>query len=173
MHNLSCYERNRVYLNLPNGKFVEMGWLTGTDDEGDSRGIVAADLDRDGRPDLLLRQVGGGPFKIFMNRLPKRSYLTVRLAGEKANRLGLGARLTAEAGGHVLHREMWASNTFWGQGPAEVMFGLGDAKKVDKLTIVWPSGDKEGTTQVLTDLAVDRVITITEGSSEVASLPKR
>ncbi len=167
--NLSCYERNRVYASaLPqDGRFVEVSWLTGADDEGDSRGIVGADLDNDGMPDLVLAQIGGGALKIFQNHYPKASWLKVSLRGVRSNSLGIGARLTAEVGGRSLRRDLTASNTMWAQAPAQVLFGLGDAKKVDRLTIRWPSGEE----QVLTDLAVNRHVEIREGDDHAADFP--
>ena len=167
--NLSSYERNRVYANArpASDRFVEVSWLTGADDEGDSRGIVAADLDNDGMPELVLAQIGGGALKIFHNRYPKTSYLKVSLRGVQSNSLGLGARLTAEIGGRSLRRDLTASNTMWAQGPAQVLFGLGDAKKVDRLTVRWPSG----LTQVFPDVAVNRHVELREGDDRVPDFP--
>jgi hypothetical protein len=48
-----------------------------------------------------------------------------------------------------------------------VHFGLGDATKVDQLTITWPSG----LVQELADVAADRHIRVQEGDGQVATLP--
>ena len=45
--------------------------------------------------------------------------------------------------------------------PCRVHFGLGDATKIDRLTIRWPSGAE----QTLDDLAADRHVVITEGQT--------
>ena len=160
--NLSAYERNRVYWNRHDGGFVDISYLTGADSDGDSRGVVAADLDNDGRPDLLVRQSGGGPLRIYMNQFPKKNFLKVNLRGERSNRFGLGARLTAEIGPRRLVREMQAPNTFWGQSPAQVLFGLDEASCVDRLTIEWPSG----AVQVLEGLAANQHIEVREQRSD-------
>ena len=164
--NLSCYERNRVYANVGGSRCLDVSWLTGADDDGDSRGAIGADLAGDGMPDVVLTQIGGGPLKIYLNRYPKTSWLQVSLRGVDSNSLGLGARLEAEVSGRVLRRDLWSADTYWAQGPAQVLFGLGDAKKVDRLTIRWPSGK----TQVLKDLAVDRHVRIVEGKDEVQEI---
>jgi len=158
-HNLSCYERDRVFLNVKGQDFLEISHLTGADHEGDGRAVVAADFRNVGMQDLLLRQVGGGPLLLFENRLPPRPYLTVSLRGRTSNRQGIGARLTAVAGGQTQTRELFPANGFNSQSPARVHFGLGDADTVDTLTIRWPSGK----VQVLKDVKAKRHIVVDEG----------
>jgi hypothetical protein len=157
-HNLSAYERNRVYLNAGGGKFVEVSHLTGADSDGDGRAVVAADLRNVGRPDLLVRQAGGGPLFLYENRLPDKRWLTVSLRGDKSNRRGIGARLTAEVNGRKLVRELFPANGFLSQSPAHVQFGLDAAAVVDRLTVRWPSGK----VQVFEKLAADRHIVLDE-----------
>jgi hypothetical protein len=165
-HNLSAFERNRVYLNAGGGSFVEVSHLSGADSDGDGRGVVAADFHGTGRLDLLVRQAGGGVLILYENRLPQRHYLQVSLKGEGGNRKGIGARLTAVVNGKPIVRELYPSNSFASQSPALVHFGLGDHAKVEKLTIRWPSGQE----QVLTDVAGDRHIEVSEGVTGPAAV---
>jgi enediyne biosynthesis protein E4 len=105
-----------------------------------------------------VRQTGGGSLLMFENRLPKANWLEVSLAGKKSNRLGIGARVTAEFSGQKIVRELYPHNTFRSQAPARVQFGLGKAPKVDRLTIRWPSG----LVQELTEVAANRRLRIEE-----------
>ena len=123
--------------------------------------MVAGDFRNDGRLDLVVRQVGGGPVLLFENQFPKAHYLTVSLRGTASNRLGIGARLTATVSGRELTRELYPHNSFRSQMPSRVHFGLGDATRIDRLTIRWPSG----AVQTLDDLAADRHVVITEGKT--------
>ena len=123
------------------------------------RSAVAADFRNTGLPDVIVRQVGGGPLLLYENHFPQAHYLTVSLRGDKSNRRGLGARLTAEVGGRKVVRELYTANTYSSQTPPQVLFGLAKDAKVDKLTIRWPSGK----VQELTDLAADRHVVIDEG----------
>jgi hypothetical protein len=157
-HNLSAYERKRAFLNVRGKGFLDISFLTGADSDGDGRSVVAGDFRNDGRLDLVVRQVGGGPVLLFENRFPKAHYLTVSLRGRASNRLGIGARLTASVSGHDLTRELYPQNTFHSQMPSRVHFGLGDAGRLDRLTVRWPSG----TVQTFDDLAADRHVVITE-----------
>jgi hypothetical protein len=157
-HNLSCYERNRVYLNVKGEHFLEISHLTGADSDGDGRAVVAADLRNTGTLDLVVRQAGGGPLLLFENRMPPRHYLTVSLRGRQSNRQGIGARLTAVVKGQALVRELYPANGYFSQAPNVVHFGLGDAAGVDRLTIRWPSGK----VQVLENLEGGRHVVIDE-----------
>src|SRR5438477_13084440 len=76
-HNLSSYERNRCYLNVRGQNFLDVSFLSGADNDGDGRSVVAADFRNDGRMDLLVRQVSGGAVLLYENRFPPRHYLKV------------------------------------------------------------------------------------------------
>jgi hypothetical protein len=163
-HNLSAYERKRVYFNVPGPEggrdFLDVSHLSGADNDGDGRSVVAADFRNNGKQDLVVRQTGGGALLLYENNLPTGNYLKVSLRGRKSNRLGIGARLTARVRGQNVVREMYPFNSFQSQMPNLVHFGLGKAPTVKQLTILWPSGQK----QVLTGLAGNRHIVVTEGA---------
>jgi hypothetical protein len=165
-HNLSGFERNRAFLNLAPGRFADMSFLTGTDSDGDGRSVFGADIDGDGMQDLIVRQASIAPLLVFQNKFPKRHYLRVSLRGTKSNGLGVGARITAEVAGRRLVRELFPANTYMSQQPCEVHFGLGDATKIDRLTIRWPSG----LVQELSDVAADQFVRITEGVAIVTKV---
>jgi hypothetical protein len=165
-HNLSSYERKRVFVNVQGRDFVDVSFLTGADSDGDGRSVVAADFRNTGQLDLVVRQVGGGAVLLFENQFPRRHSLTVSLRGRTSNRAGIGARLEAEVAGRRMVRELFPLNSYRSQMPALVHFGLGDADHVDRLTIRWPSG----TVQELTEVAGDRHIVIDEGLTGPAAV---
>jgi hypothetical protein len=118
-----------------------------------------ADAAASGQQDIVVRKSGGGPLTSYENQLPPRHDLEVTLRGRQSNRLGIGARLVAETAAGKLTRELYPVNSYFSQMPARVHFGLGDAARVDRLTIRWPSGQ----VQVLDGLAADRHVVIEEG----------
>lgn len=156
--NLSAYERNGVFLNGTDGTFQDISFVSGADSDGDGRTAVAWDITGDGMPELFVRQAGGGPLLIFENRFPEANWLKVSLRGTKSNYFGIGSKLVCEAGGKRICRELYPLVNFLSQAPAMVHLGLGDARKVDRLTIRWPSG----TVQELIDLDVNRHLLIRE-----------
>jgi hypothetical protein len=164
--NLSAYERKRAFLNVKGQEFLDISHLTGADNDGDGRAVVAADFRNVGMLDLIVRQIGGGPLLLYENRLPRKHYLKVSLRGRTSNRLGIGARLTAIVKGQQLVRELYPANSFLSQAPNLVHFGLANARVVDCLTIRWPSGK----VQVLKDLKGDRHIVVDEGKEGAAAV---
>ena len=177
-HNLSADERKRVYLNVkgPDGQrnFLDVSGVSGADNDGDGRCVVAGDFRHTGQLDVVLRQSGGGPVRVYENHFPRRHYLEVSLRGtmkeyepgRRSNPLGIGSRLVAVVNGQQLVRELYPLNSFHSEMPNIVHFGLGDAGRVEKLTIYWPSGLK----QELTDLEGDRQIVVEEGRDAVETV---
>ena len=161
--NLSSYERNRAYINVDGKGFLEISHMSAADVDGDSRAILALDIFEPGQMDLVLRQVGGGAVKIFRNQFPKANYLKVSLDGIKRNSLGIGSRLIAHVGDRKIVRDLYPINTYQSQQPTWVHFGLGQAEKIDRLEIQWPSG----VVQELKDIDVNRHILIVEESDEI------
>ncbi|MEM8931018.1 MAG: CRTAC1 family protein [Acidobacteriota bacterium] len=128
------------------------------------RGLVAADLDRDGDLDLLATQ-NGDPLRVWTNRVADgRSSLTVRLEGRQSNSHGYGARLVLGSGkgetAEVQVREMLAASSYLSQGPPEIVFAW-PATGPRTLHVEWPSGTVDRVT-------VDRSgrIEVVEGSTE-------
>jgi enediyne biosynthesis protein E4 len=160
---LSGFERNRIFLNVQGREFFEISGLTLADSAADGRGTVAADLTNDGMEDVLVRHVGGLPIALYENRFPKTSWLRITLRGVQSNREGIGARLVAVSNGRQLVRELFPNNGFMGQNAAHVHFGLGNATKLDQLTIRWPSG----AVQEFKDLEINRHVRFTEKSSDI------
>ena len=165
-HNLSAFERTRVWLNLRGQNFLDVSYLSGADNDGDGRAVVAADFRNIGRLDVVVRKFGGGAFQLYENDFPQKHYLKVSLRGTRSNRQGVGARLVAQVADQPLVREMYPANSYRSQAPNIVHFGLGDRDRVDRLTIRWPSGEE----QVLTNLAADRHIVVEEGRSGDAAI---
>ena len=53
-------------------------------------------------------------------------------------------------------------NSFAGQSSSRVHFGLGEMAKIDQIEVRWPAGERE----IFTELAVDKLQKIVEGSSK-------
>jgi len=157
-HNLSAYERKRAFLNARGKAFLEISHLTGADNDGDGRSVVAADFFNTGRIDLIVRQVGGGSLMLYENRFPQKHFLKVSLRGHTSNPQGVGARIEAVTRGLRQTREMYPYNTYRSQAPNIVHLGLGESDTVERLTIRWPSGK----VQEFSDVKADRHIVVDE-----------
>lgn len=164
--NLSAYERNKLFLSVDGKKFVDSSFASTTDIDSDSRSVIAGDIDRDGGQDLIVASAGGGALRIFSNRLKQGNRMEVRLKGVKSNRPGIGSRIVAEFGDRKVIRDLFPKNGFMGIGPAVEWIGIGDAEKIDRLTIRWPNGQ----VQEFLDVEVNRSVLIEEDAMEIETL---
>ena len=104
------------------------------------RGLVVADLDNDGRQDVLI-QSHDQPIAYLHNRTERggRS-LTLLLEGTASNRDGVGARVTISAGARKSVGWRVGGGSFQSSGDPRLHFGLGEAGRVDSVEVAWPSG---------------------------------
>jgi hypothetical protein len=83
----------------------------------------------------------------------------VKLIGTSSNRDGLGATVRVTSGGRTLTKYHDGKSGYLSQSSLPLYFGLGDAEKVDRVEIDWPSGSKQVITQ---NLRVNEVLKVTE-----------
>ncbi len=162
-------EANLAYRNRGDGRFEEVGASWGLDEVGVSFGAAFGDFDGDGDLDLIHANYEGPP-TVLRNDAPGGRRLVVALRGTESNRFGVGAvvRIATAQGRQV--RTLVLARGYLSQSEPVLHFGLGEAGKVDELTVEWPSGH----VQRFTDLAVDRRVTITEPRGPAAkSVPPK
>lgn len=160
--NLSAFERNRFYINFYGENFFDMSFVSGTDTDGDGRSVISADLDNDGMNELIVRQVGGGPLKIFKNNFPKLNYIKISLRGVESNSFGIGSKIEINSLGKSYVREIYPINTYRSQSPSLAHFGLNEIKVIDEIKIYWTSGK----IQSFSNIDVNQHLIITEGNKD-------
>jgi hypothetical protein len=127
------------------------------------RGLAIGDYDNDGRVDVLVADSAGKPLLLHNETPTSGHWLEIRLVGTKSNRDGYGAVVTAKAGDNDQVRLCHSDGSYMSSSDRRVHIGLGAATKVPSLTVRWPSGH----TDTYRNVAVDQIITIQEGSSQV------
>lgn len=166
-HNLSAFERNRLYLNVDGHSFIDGSFTSTVDLDSDSRSAIVGDFNSDGAPDLLVGSVGGGPLRLFQNQAASSAnFLRIKLKGIRSNAPGIGSRIVIHCGQRQIVRDIFPVNGFMGQGPPELIVGLADAQHIDRLEVRWPTG----IVQEFSDLSVNGTVLITEGSDHVEVL---
>jgi hypothetical protein len=137
-------QRNRLHLNesKPGGPCKLSEWKSGGpafDLKRVSRGAVAADFDADGDLDLVVAELDATPTLLVNESEGLGHWLIVELRSETANRFGVGAWVSFEAGGRVQHREIRSSASYLSAEPLEAFFGLGSTTS-GTLRVRFPSG---------------------------------
>jgi len=169
----SGHERNVFYANNRDGTFSEVSGTVGLDFTDDSRAFVLADLDHDGRLEVILKNRNAPQLRVLRNVMKDLgSSITFRLRGKKSNRDAIGAAATVEVtpnGQTPLHQTKYlqAGSGFLSQHTKELFFGIGKVEAAIRATIRWPSG----LTQVFEHLPVNQRIEIEEGSTEFVAKP--
>ncbi len=151
----SYKEANAILMNR-GGAFEDVTAQTGAGFSGTvaaHRGLVVADLDNDGRLDIVTTSLGG-PVEVWRNGGPAGHWVRVQLRGRASNRDGLGASVTVNG-----RRLAMSSATGYASSVLQgVHVGLGASTTPPRIEVRWPSGR----TQVVEAPGVDRVVEITE-----------
>jgi enediyne biosynthesis protein E4 len=126
-----------------------------------SRSSVVFDLDNDGDLDIVTNDFNSEP-QVLVSDLAQRKpihWLKVELTGTTSNRNGLGATVRVRAGGQTHTQYHDGKSGYLAQSALPLYFGLGDAAKIDRVEVDWPSGKKQ---QVTTGLEENQILRVTE-----------
>ncbi|MEP4078371.1 FG-GAP-like repeat-containing protein [Haloferula sp.] len=147
--------RNRGQLGELGFENVSAKW--GLNQMSMSFGASAADLDRDGDLDLIVTNLEEPPF-LYENTVAQGNSIQIQLRGKKSNKFGLGARVEIHTGEGSQTREIHTCGGYLSTDEAIAHFGIGEASKVDRVKVLWPSG----AIQEVTDLEAGKIHTIDE-----------
>jgi len=160
-------EKNQLFVNDGTGKFRDV-----SPDNGVfcgywnvARGLVCADFDGDGAPDLLVAPIGDKA-RLFKNVAPNRGHwLTVRAFDPKTRRDAYGAEVRVRAGGKEYLRVIAPSESYLSSGSPFAQFGLGAAAQVESVRVSWPDGATA--VETFPGGAADRFITLKRGEGKL------
>jgi Flp pilus assembly protein TadD/peroxiredoxin len=162
------YERNIFYANNHDGTFSDVSGTAGLDFPDDSRSFALADLDHDGRLEIILKNRNAPQLRILRNAMKEiGNSIAFRLRGTRSNRDAIGTVVTVESEGHKQTRYLQTGSGFLSQHTKELFFGVGKTQGTIRATIRWPGGE----TQVFEHVPVNRRIEIEEGSEDFAAKP--
>jgi len=125
------------------------------------RGVVVADLDNDGRPDLVYCHINETARVLKNESLRDNHWLGVELAGQD-RRDPTGAKLSLVVGQRTLVRLLAGGRSYLSSSDPRRLFGLATNQQVGRLTVEWPSGTPRK--EWWDGLPIDRYHTLLQGS---------
>jgi hypothetical protein len=170
---LDWVEPKPLFHNDGKGHFTDIAASAGLVHFGMLHGTALADYDQSGN--LSLFGSFGGFYwgtretsRLYRNLGSGKLSLEIRLIGTRSNRDAIGAKISALVGNRQVFKWVCGGNGFGCNNSRIVHLGLGDATRVVRLQIDWPSGLR----QSFENIPAGQRIEITEGKNSVRSLIK-
>lgn len=109
-----------------------------------SRGAAFGDFDEDGDLDIVINDLGDWPM-LLRNEGGSRAGRWIRLAlqGTESNRNAIGARVRVLTASLTQIDEVRSGDSYLSCSDRRLHFGLGQASRVDRVEVRWPSGKVE------------------------------
>ncbi|MBI3668104.1 MAG: CRTAC1 family protein, partial [Acidobacteria bacterium] len=131
-----------------------------------ARGAAYADYDMDGDLDILISTNGGPPYLFRNDGGNANQYLRVKTAGTKSNRDGIGAVVRLRSASGTQWQMVRSGSSYCSQSELALTFGLGRDRMVDSLEVFWPSGERQG----FSNLDADQYLLVEEGKPTLTKI---
>ena len=128
-----------------------------------SNGVAYGDLDNDGDLDLVVNNVNMLPF-VYRNNtdsLTSNNYIKIKLEGEKVNKFAIGSTVKIFHDNTIHVQEQMPSRGFQSSMDYVMTIGLGAAKVIDSLRVIWP----DNRTQKWSNLEVNTTLTLNQNEA--------
>lgn len=155
---------DRLFQNIDGKIFNEVSIKNNINGDYPKYASAISDFDNNGFPDILVMyrpDVNAGNFqtiKLYKNYGNGNNWIALKLVGRISNRDGIGAKITITSNGKSQSKEVVNGSSFMSQNSLTQLFGIKDSKKIDKVTINWPSG----TIQTVENIKANQKIVIEE-----------
>jgi len=110
-----------------------------------SNGGTSVDLDNDGDLDLVINNINEDAFVLenTLDQNSQNSYLKIKFKGNSTNIFGIGTTVKAYYQNKVIVEENYTTKGYLSSVEPKIHLGLGDAKVIDSLEIIWSTNAHE------------------------------
>ena len=138
----AIHDPNNLLHQQPDGRFTEIGGKTGVGTMERSRGAALADLNHDGKLDIVVVN-RRAPMEVWQNTSGDvGNFLALDLAQDSTNRDAIGAIVEVTLpDGRIVAQERAVGGGHASGQLVPLHFGLGDAGVVD-VRVIWPDGSE-------------------------------
>jgi len=151
---------NSVFRNRGDFTFENVSAKAGFTIPAPHRGAAFGDLNNDGRIDAVITVLNGPPEILMNHSINHNHWIILKLVGIADNADGLGTKVKITTSHGSQYNEATTAVGYNSSSDKRVHFGLGDASVIATIELSWPTGVH----QVLTNVKVDQVLTVTESS---------
>lgn len=158
---------NYLFLNKRDDTFADISAEAGINEPSMSNGAAYVDLDNDGDLDLVVNNINKEAFVFINNTVQKGKptashFLSLSLTGDSLNPQGFGAKVLVYAGGQSQMQEENPVRGYFSSVDRQLLFGLGQNREVDSLTVIWP----DSAIQTLRKIPADTLLTLSWKNTE-------
>ncbi len=171
---------NRMFHNDAGKFFSEVTYSGGFGHIQKGHGVAWGDIDNDGDQDIYI-VIGGGvegdvfPNALFENPGNKNNWITLQLEGTTCNKKAIGARIKISVtDSSDAQRNIYltcGTGGSFGSSSLQQEIGLGNAKNIDAIEIIFPDGKNIAT--VYKDVAMNKFYKVVQGKEKLEEVQRK
>ena len=137
--------KNYFYKNNQDKTFKNVTSTWASHSNSYSNGGTSVDLDNDGDLDLVINNINEDAFVLenSLDQNSQNSYLKIKFKGNSTNIFGIGTTVKAYYQNKVIVEENYTTKGYLSSVEPKIHLGLGDAKVIDSLEIIWSTNAHE------------------------------
>ena len=162
-------QANYAFKNNGNLTFTNEDKKWGFETLSMSNGVAYGDLDNDGDLDLVVNNVNMKSF-VYKNNSESQTannYIQLKLEGNKPNDFAIGSKIKLYYNNNMVVQELMPSRGFQSSVDYIMTIGIGSAKNIDSLRVIWPD-DK---TQKILNVKANQQITLHQSDANEIQKP--